>query len=150
MFFIANACKANQPDSSYNEPELIYQIASEFIGDMRSLKMLASLAEQSGMNVASISKINELMYSEDELKDILEKFTQALDGGTLVDYIAADLNKVAYKCGVSLDDYEVYDDIGADRFTRSVMGIGGDSDDDPKMYGSSDEDKFIRTVMGLE
>ncbi|MDE5936302.1 MAG: hypothetical protein K2G83_02725 [Ruminococcus sp.] len=122
MFFIANTGK--KKDSDFNvEPELIGQIANEFIGDIRSLNMLVSIAESNGMSKAVIDEIKKYTYSDAELDTVLEKFIHALDGGTIIDYVAVNLKKVTYKCGITLDDYEVHDEIGADTLVKRTMGL---------------------------
>ncbi len=122
MFFIANTGKKKDLDFSV-DPELIEQIASEFIEDTRSLNMLVSIAESNGMSKPALDGIKKFAYSDAELDAVLEKFVNALDGGTIVDYVAVNLKKVAYKCGIVLDDYEVHDEIGANILARRAMGL---------------------------
>lgn len=126
MFFIANTGKKKDSDFSV-EPELIEQIASEFIGDTRSLNMLVSIAESNGMSKVAVDEIRKYTYSDAELDAVLEKFVHALDGGTIIDYVAVNLKKVAYKCGIVLNDYEVHDEIGADTLVRKTMGLNQSS-----------------------
>lgn len=121
MFFIANVDKKKDADFSV-APELIEQIAGEFIGDTRSLNMLVSIAESNNISKSAIDSIKELIYSDSELDAVLEKFINALDGGTIVDYVATNLNKVAYKCNIKLD-YEVHDEIGHTMLIRKAMGL---------------------------
>lgn len=122
MFFIENTGKKKDSDFSV-EPELIEQIASEFIGDIRSLNMLVNIAESNGMTKTALDRIKKFAYSDAELDAVLEKFIHALDGGTIVDYVAVNLKKVAFKCGTALDDYKVHDEIGADTLVRKTMGL---------------------------
>lgn len=126
MFFIANTGKKKDSDFSV-DPELIEQIANEFIGDTRSLNMLVSIAESNGMSKTALGRIKKYTYSDAELDAVLEKFVHALDGGTIVDYVAVYLKKVAYKCGIVLNDYEVHDEIGADTLVRKTMGLNQSS-----------------------
>lgn len=126
MFFLANTGKKKDSDFSV-DPELIEQIASEFIGDTRSLNMLVSIAESNGMSKVAVDEIRKYTYSDAELDAVLEKFIHALDGGTIVDYVAVNLKKAAYKCGIILDDYEVHDEIGADTLVGKVMGLNQSS-----------------------
>ena len=121
MFFIANIGKKKDSDFSV-EPELIENIASEFIGDARSLNMLLSIAEINGLSKTILDGIRKFVYSDAELDAVLEKFVNALDGETIVDYVAINLNKVAYKCNIKLD-YEVHDEIGHTAFIGKVMGL---------------------------
>lgn len=122
MFFLANTGKKKDSDFSV-EPELIGQIAIEFIGDTRSLNMLVSIAESNGISKAAVDEIRKYIYSDAELDAVLEKFIHALDGGTIVDYVAVNLKKAAFKCSIVLDDYEVHDEIGADTLVGKVMGL---------------------------
>lgn len=122
MFFIANTGKKKDSDFSV-DPELTEQIAGEFIGDTKSLNMLVSIAESNGMSKAAVDEIRKYTYSDAELDAVLEKFIHALDGGTIVDYVAVNLKKAAFKCGIILDDYEVHDEIGADTLVGKVMGL---------------------------
>lgn len=122
MFFIANTGKKKDSDFSV-DPELTEQVAGEFIGDTRSLNMLVSIAESNGMDKTALDRIKKFVYSDAELDAVLEKFIHALDGGTIVDYVAVNLKKAAYKCGIVLDDYEVHDEIGADTLVGKVMGL---------------------------
>lgn len=122
MFFLANTGKKKDSDFSV-EPELIGQIAIDFIGDTRSLNMLVSIAESNGISKVAVDEIRKYIYSDAELDAVLEKFIHALDGGTIVDYVAVNLKKVAFKCGIVLDDYEVYDEIGADTLIKRTMGL---------------------------
>lgn len=122
MFFIANTGKKKDSDFSV-DPELTEQIAIEFIGDTRSLNMLVSIAESNGMCKVAVDEIRKYIYSDAELDAVLEKFIHALDGGTIVDYVAVNLKKAAFKCGIILDDYEVHDEIGADTLIGKVMGL---------------------------
>ena len=126
MFFLANTGKKKDSDFSV-EPELIGQIAGEFIGDTRSLNMLVSIAESNGISKAAVDEIRKYIYSGAELDAVLEKFIHALDGGTIVDYVAVNLKKAAYKCGIVLNDYEVHDEIGADTLVGKVMGLNQSS-----------------------
>lgn len=126
MFFIANTGKKKDSDFSV-DPEIIGQIAGEFIGDTRSLNMLVSIAESNGINKAAVDEIRKYTYSDAELDAVLEKFVHALDGETIVDYVAVYLKKVAYKCGIVLNDYEVHDEIGADTLVRKTMGLNQSS-----------------------
>lgn len=126
MFFIANTGKKKDSDFSV-DPELIGQIASEFIGDTRSMNMLVSIAESNGMSKTALDRIKKFAYSDAELDAVFEKFVHALDGGTIIDYVAIDLKKAAYKCDIVLDDYEVHDEIGADTFVRKTMGLNQSS-----------------------
>ncbi|MDE5771008.1 MAG: hypothetical protein K2I06_05160 [Ruminococcus sp.] len=121
MFFIVNVGMKKDADFSVN-PELIESIASEFIGDTRSLNMLISIAESNGISKSAIDSIKEFTYSDAELDAVLEKFINALDGGTVVDYVATNLNKVARKCNIKLD-YEVHDEIGQTALIRKAMGL---------------------------
>ena len=121
MFFIANVGKKKDSDFSV-APELIESIASEFIGDTRSLNMLLSVAESNGLSKTALDGIRKFAYSNAELDAVLEKFINALDGGTIVDYVATNLNKVAYKCNIKLD-YEVHDEIGHNTLIRKAMGL---------------------------
>lgn len=122
MFFIANTGKKNGSNFSI-APALIEQIASEFIEDTRSLNMLVSIAESNGMSRSDLDIIKKFAYSDAELDAVLEKFINALDGGTIVDYVAVNLKKAALKCGIILDDYEVHDEIGAATLAGKVMGL---------------------------
>lgn len=122
MFFITNIGKKKDSDFSVS-PELIEQIAGEFIGDTRSLNMLLSVAESNGLSKTALDGIRKFAYSDAELDAVLEKFINALDGGTVVDYVAVNLKKVAYKCGIVLDDCEVHDEIGEDTLIRKAMGL---------------------------
>ena len=121
MWWSANVGKKKDADFSVN-PELIESVASEFIGDTRSLNMLISIAESNGISKSAIDSIKELTYSDAELDAVLEKFINALDGGTVVDYVATNLNKVACKCNIKLD-YEVHDEIGHTALVRKAMGL---------------------------
>ncbi|MCM1316279.1 MAG: hypothetical protein NC040_09970 [Muribaculaceae bacterium] len=121
MFFIVNVGKKKDSDFSVS-PELIENIASEFIGDTRSLNMLLSVAESNGLSKTALDEIRKFAYSDAELDAVLEKFVNALDGGTIVDYVATNLNKVAYKCNIKLD-YEVHDEIGHNTLIRKAMGL---------------------------
>lgn len=122
ILFIVNTGKKNDSDFSV-DPELIEQIAGEFIGDTRSLNMLVSIAESNGMSKTALDGIKKFAYSDAELDAVLEKFVHALDGGTIVDYVAVNLKKAAFKCGITLDDYEVHDEIGADTLVKKAMGL---------------------------
>lgn len=122
MFFIANVGKKKDSDFSV-APELIEQIAGEFIGDTRSLNMLVSIAESNGLSKTALDGIRKFAYSDAELDAVLEKFVNALDGGTVVNYVAVNLKKVAYKCGIVLNDCEVYDEIGEDTLIKKAMGL---------------------------
>lgn len=122
MFFIVNVGKKKDSDFSV-APELIESVVSEFIGDTRSLNMLLSVAESNGLSKTALDRIRKFAYSDAELDAVLEKFINALDGGTVVDYVAVNLKKVAYKCGIALDDCEVHDEIGADILVRNAMGL---------------------------
>ena len=122
MFFIANVGKKNDSDFSAT-PELIESVVSEFIGDIRSLNMLLSIAESNGLSKTALDRIRKFLYSDAELDAVLEKFIHALDGGTIIDYVAVNLKKVAYKCGIVLDDCEVHDEIGADTLVKKTMGL---------------------------
>lgn len=62
MFFIANTGKKKDSDFSV-DPELIGQIASEFIGDTRSMNMLVSIAESNGMSKTALDRIKKFAYS---------------------------------------------------------------------------------------
>ena len=119
IFFIANTGKKKDSDFSV-DPELIGQIASEFIGDTRSLNMLVSIAESNKMSKAVVDEIKKYTYSDAELDAVLEKFVHALDGGTIIDYVAINLKKAAYKCGIVLDNYEVHDEIGTDTLIKKL------------------------------
>ncbi len=121
MFFIVNVGKKKDSDFSV-APELIENIASEFIGDTRSLNMLISIAESNGLNKSAIDSIKELTYSDAELDAVLEKFINALNGDTIVDYVAENLNKIAIKCNIALD-YEVHDEIGLNILIRKSAGL---------------------------
>ncbi len=121
MFFISNIGKKKDSDFSV-EPELIENIASEFIGDTRSLNMLLNIAETNGLSKTALDGIRKFLYSDAELDAVLEKFINALDGGTIIDYVAINLNKVAYKCNIKLD-YAVHDEIGNTAFVGKVMGL---------------------------
>lgn len=122
MFFIANVGKKKDSDFSV-APELIEQIAGEFIGDTRSLNMLISIAESNGLSKTALYGIRNFAYSDAELDAVLEKFVHALDSETVVDYVAVNLKKVAYKCGIELDDCEVHDEIGEDALIKKAMGL---------------------------
>ena len=118
---IKKAFKDKQKDFSV-EPVLIENISSEFIGDTRSLNMLLNIAETNGLSNTSLDGIRKFLYSDAELDAVLEKFINALDGGTIIDYVVINLNKVAYKCNINLD-YAVHDEIGHTAFVGKVMGL---------------------------
>lgn len=122
MFFIANVGKKKDSDFSV-ALELIENIACEFIGDTRSLNMLLSIAESNGLSKTALDGIRKFAYSDAELDAVLEKFINALNGGTVVDYVAVNLKKVAYKCSIALDDCEVHDEIGEDTLIKKAMGL---------------------------
>ncbi|MDE6666666.1 MAG: N-acetylmuramoyl-L-alanine amidase, partial [Ruminococcus sp.] len=86
-----------------------------------------SIAKSNGMDKTALDRIKKFVYSDAELDAVLEKFIHALDGGTIVDYVAVNLKKAAYKCGIVLDDYEVHDEIGADTLVGKVMGLNQSS-----------------------
>lgn len=119
MFFISNIGKKKDTDFSV-APELIESVVSEFIGDTKSLNMLLSVAESNGLSKTALDGIRKFVYSDAELDAILEKFVHALDGGTVVNYVAVNLKKVAYKCGIALDDCKVHDEIGEDTLIKKL------------------------------
>lgn len=122
MFFIESISEKDNSNFTI-APELIENIVSEFIGDTRSLNMLMSIAESNKMNKTIIDKIKKYTYSDADLDSILEEFIDSLDGETVVDYVATKIKKVAYKCGITLDDCDVHDEIGTDTLMRKAMGL---------------------------
>lgn len=84
--------------------------------------MLVSIAESNGLSKSAVDSIKELTYSDAELDAVLEKFINALNGDTIVDYVAENLNKIAVKCNITLD-YEVHDEIGLNTLIRKSAGL---------------------------
>ncbi len=55
--------------------------------------------------------------------ELIESIASEFIGDTRSLNIAVNLRKVAYKCGIALDDYEVHDEIGADTLVKRAMGL---------------------------
>ncbi|MBR0484643.1 MAG: hypothetical protein IJJ69_07715 [Oscillospiraceae bacterium] len=118
LLFITALAPESKPDIS-----VMKKIADNFAGDTSSLNTLLCAAECRGVDKLYLKPIEELIYSEKEMDDLLDKFIQAVDGNLMIRTAAKEVMTAAQMCGVILTVPEIEDEVGDNNFIRKAFGL---------------------------
>lgn len=118
LLFISTLAPESKPGIS-----VMKKIADNFAGDSTSLNTLLCAAKCHGVDELFLKPIEELIYSESEMDNLLDKFMQAVDGNLMIRTAAREMMRAAQMCGVFLIVPTIEDEIGEDALMRSAFGL---------------------------